>query len=163
MGLTNFFTGKNVKDNKSTQGGKYFSEGNYLCQIIESKMIETRQSGPAFVVNFKIITSDNENLKPGQEAAFFVMMNKDAALGNVNYFMGAAYSMVGEVNGEPFDPDNDLTDELCNYAISDENPFAGYYLNVYAYDVETRNGGTFTRHKFSTPDNIKELMASIAA
>lgn len=131
-----------VKDARPTQGGRYFDPGNYVVKINRCKHGMTRKNVDFFVVETKILESDNDGLPIGSEASWMVTMDKDAAPGNIKSFAMAATGV-----------DEDGIDEAGILEIvSDRQPLAGMIMRVEAFNKPTKEGKPFTRIKWLEAD-----------
>ena len=135
-----------VADSKPTVGGKYFLPGNYLVEIQRCKEGETRKKIPFFVVECKIIQSDNPDMKVGTDCSWLVMMDKDAAPGNIKAFVMAAAGV-----------EEDEVDEAgCEEICSERQPLAGTKMRVEAYNKPTKAGMPFTRLNWELVEDASE-------
>lgn len=121
------------------ESGKYLQPGLYLVDIQRVKQAKTRMNRPFFVAEMKIVeASDVKEFPVGTDASWMVMLDHDAALGNIKHFISVA-------SGTKLD---EITEQDAEDAVSEQNPLAGIRLRVMAVNVKTRAGKDFTRVKF---------------
>ena len=53
--------------------------GTFTAEVRECKLFETREDGPAWIVEFNILTSDNPDVKPGASRSWFQSMQGKSA------------------------------------------------------------------------------------
>lgn len=169
MGFWDQLKDKDINEAKSTEGGLYFSPGNYIAQIQRCKMIVTRDKKNAFIAEFKIISTDvdDPNLKPGSEPAYYVDMDgkyPELSLGNVADFVRAGLASLAVQHGEEHPPiaQIELTKKVANSVTGADNILAGVYLDINAYH---KTGKTFTHFKWRVPtaEKLAELVAAAEA
>lgn len=142
-----------VENASVTEGGNYFSPGNYVVMVNECKEGETRKGLPFNVVNCRVIESDNPEFRPGSEVCWWVDMTKDAAKGNVKQFaMAATEAPASDINkkglSEIFGEDQHL---------SDIGPGGTpLIIRVNAYNKNTQAGKPFTRLKWVPLNNLEK-------
>lgn len=152
----------NIKNQRGTQGGVYFTPGLYVAKINRVKLGETRKKEDFFVVECEIVESDSDERKPGSTVSWMVMFKHDAALGNIADFIRAglwAYAVQNEQEpaAEDFN-DIEIDEESADEVTSEDNPFAGLLMKVEATNIKTRAGKDFTVVKW-TPPTAEELAA----
>lgn len=158
---------KEINESSGTKGGLYFEPGNYLARINRCRMIETREKHDAFVAEFEVLESDNEDRPVGCKPALFVDMDgkfPELALGNVTDFVRAGLACCAAQNGEEHPPIESigLDKETMKAVTGEDNILAGTFIQIYAFNKPTREGRDFTRFDWSVPANIRELAASAA-
>lgn len=140
MGL---FTG--VEDAKVGQGGVYFLAGKYLVEVVKCFAMSSRKREDLFIVECMIHESNNAERPAGTTASWIVNFKHDAALGNIKGFIAACNGI------DPSDEakvNEEVNEEVCEYAVDDDNPLAGTTLQVTATQITTRDGGPFTLHSW---------------
>ena len=141
MGL---FSG--IESAKVGAGGVYFLAGLYKVRIVKVTTINSRKKDDLFIVEAKILESDNKDRKVGSSCSWVVNLKQDAALGNIKGFVAAANGI------DPTDEDTvnkEVTEEAVEYVCSDDNPLKDVELNLECTAIKTRAGGDFTLHKWS--------------
>ena len=144
-----------IKGKRGTQGGVYFEPGLYLVEVNRVKLGKTRKGEDFFVVETKLLESDNENRPEGSSCSWMVMFKHDAALGNIADFCRAGlYACAVQNEADPgvkhfeeIEIEDDDAEEIC----SEENPLAGTVLKVEAVNVKTRAGKDFTKVTWAPP------------
>ena len=138
---------------KGTEGGSYFVPGLYTVKIERCKVGETRANKPFFAAECEILKSNNEELKVGASANFFVLFDEypELSLGNVADFMRVgmqSYFIQNDVDMPAgFEIDEEVADEIAG----EENLLAGVILDVEAYNKKTKQNTDFTRFKWKVP------------
>jgi hypothetical protein len=166
-----------VRNSKATGGGNYFEpDFDWAVLINAVKHIETRDEKDAFIVECKVLETDCEKVRPGQERSFYCDMTKDAAPGNVRHFVEVATEqMTGEPLGtvpcescdgkgvvgkkETECPDCDGEGNVSEIdeagileIVGNDQPMAGLIIGLTTYNKPTRAGNPFTRHKWTLID-----------
>jgi hypothetical protein len=120
-------------------GGKYIQPGLYLAEIIKVKQSKTRKSRPFYVVEMKVLESSNLKDHPLQtNMSWMVMMDQDAALGNIKHFVSVASET----------PIKEVQVADAEDSCSEENPLQGVKLRVMAVNIKTRADKDFTKCTF---------------
>lgn len=140
MGL---FSG--IEDAKVGGGGVYFLEGLYRCEIVKVFAMKSRKNEDLFIVECKVITSNNAKRKEGSACSWVVNMKHDAALGNIKGFIAAANGIDPTDTGTV---DAEVNEEAVETACSDANPLAGQLVDLEATEILTRAKTPFTLHKW---------------
>jgi hypothetical protein len=129
-------------------GGVYFLAGLYKVAVKKVFTMRSRKGDDLFIGEFKILESDCKDRKVGTSASWIVNFRHDAAMGNIRGFIAAC-------NG--IDPTNEdrlgeIDKEVCEYAVSDDNPLEGIEVLLEATNIETRAGTPFTLHNWTPVD-----------
>ncbi len=163
MGFWSTIGSEKIKNAKSTEGGLYLPPGNFVVQISKCKMIKTMEGADAFIAEFSVIESDVEKMKVGEQPSYYVGFGKfpTLSLGNIVDFMRAGLASLAEAHGEEHPPISEIevNEDVAEAITGTENILAGTYLAVYAFNKKTKDGGDFTRMKWSVPKNVAELAA----
>lgn len=141
MGL---FTG--IEDAKISAGGVYFVEGLYIVEIVKVSTIRSRKNEDLFIVETEIQSSSAPERKVGTTCSWVVNLKQDAALGNIKAFIAAANGI------DPADTEQvkqEITEEVVEFACSDDNPLAGTKLNLECVAIKTKAQKDFTLHKWT--------------
>lgn len=133
-------------------GGKYVRPGLFLAEILKVKQAKTRKSIPFYVVEMKVLESSDVKEHPiGTTMSWMVMMNQDAALGNIKHFVSVATDMpIKEVQASD-------AEDSC----SEDNPLAGIKLRVMAVNIKTKADKDFTKCTFM-PESVSAADATAA-
>ena len=130
-------------------GGVYFLVGLYRVEIERVLTKRSRKGADLFIVETTILESNNSDRPEGISCSWIVNRSNDAALGNIKKFLAATQGL------DPADPDNEdqineeVTADVVEFAVSDENPLEGIVLDLEATNIKTRAGGDFTLHTWS--------------
>lgn len=141
MGL---FTG--IEDAKISAGGVYFVEGLYRVEILKVTTLVSRTKENLFIVETEILSSTSSERKVGTSCSWVVNLKQDAALGNIKAFIAAANGI------DPADAEqvkNEITEEVVEFACSEDNPLAGTELNLECVPIKTKAKKDFTLHKWT--------------
>lgn len=121
------------------EGGKYIQPGLYLVEIQKVKQSFTRQKRPFFVVEMKVLETSNPKDHPvSTDMSWMVMLDQDAALGNIKHFISVASET----------PINEVQAVDAEEACSEGNPMAGLRLKASAVNILTKAKKDFTKVKF---------------
>lgn len=138
-----------IKDAKFSEGGVYIKQGVYRLQIEAVKAILTRQKKQAFVVEVKVLESNNPERAAGSLCTYMVTMDKEPALGNVKQFLETImkpeqldFSKLSE----------EQCDAVCEGVCAEKNPLRGRIVRASCVDIKTKAGRDFTKVKFLTDD-----------
>jgi hypothetical protein len=127
----------------------YINPGCYALRIVQVKYI-TGRNGDHVVVEADVITSSYEDAKPethgcnreGSRLSAFIKKN-DNFDGNMKELMIA---LIGyDANGACRADDDLVTQEECEAAISDAQPYAGAVVYAEAKQITTKAGNPYTR------------------
>lgn len=163
------FEGMNVNQYRSSRGGNYFQEGDYACRVLSMKVIKKRDNHTAFVAEYEVLESNNEDIKVGSKRSIFIKMSdaqyQETAMGNVADAMRAGLASMMYLHGEasaeiPKIDKVNVSDDDADQIIGEEQPLAGAIVGVRAYQITTRAGNPFTKHDFFIPENARELFAA---
>jgi len=133
------------------EGGKYVNPGLYLAEIARVKQAKTRNGRPFFVVELKVLESSNIKEHPvATDMSWMVMLDQDAALGNIKHFL----SVAGEI------PLGEVKESDAEEAVAEDNPLGGVKVRLMAVNIKTKAGKDFTKVRFM-PESM--LAADAAA
>jgi hypothetical protein len=132
-----------IEDAQVGQGGVYFLPGKYLVKVLKCITLKSRKREDLFIVECEILESDCPDRKPGSKASWIVNFKQDAALGNIKGFIAAAN---GIDPGDESSVKEQVTMDICEYVVSDENPLAGTPVGLVCVNKKTRAGSDFTLH-----------------
>jgi len=143
------------------QGGNYLKSGHqYLVEVLRALMKRGRQGEQFFIVELLIHESDDSTNPPGFRASWTVNMKHDASLGNIKWFLGACY---GIPVADKQRLDTEITSQVAEFAVSEQNPLAGRLLEVAVHEVPTRAGGKFSKHDWASTTRQPNPAARAAA
>jgi hypothetical protein len=124
----------------------YFLPGKYRVKVIKCFTMRSRKRDDLFIVECEILASDCPDRKPGMQASWCVNFKHDAALGNIKQFIAACNSI------DPADEvtvNAEVSEEVCDYTVSDDNPLAGIEVNLTAVNTKTKEKKDFTIHDWT--------------
>ncbi len=149
-----------LKDAKVTGGGVYFLPGLYEIEVMGVKMQRSVQNGrDMFIVECKILTSDNASRKPGSSASQIIKMGEQMSFPNIKAFLA------GVVGVDPTQDADDVNEQIeaafseslgaqmgiediAEFVTSKDNPLEGTKLRLECVNVKTKKGTDFTKHKW---------------
>lgn len=121
------------------ESGKYVSPGLYKTVIQKVKQSATRTKRPFFVVEMKVLESSNLKEHPlGTDMSWMVMLDQDAALGNIKHFISVASET----------PIEQVQAADAEDACSEANPLDGTEIRLMAVNIKTRANKDFTKCRF---------------
>ena len=135
-----------MRDAQVGQGGVYFLDGVYRVEIIKCTTIQSRKKEDLFIVECKVLESNNDQRKPGVKASWIVNLKHDAALGNIKGFIAAANGISPSLEEEKVN--EEVGEEEVEFAVSKDNPLAGIIVDLEAITIQTRAKTPFTLHKW---------------
>jgi len=127
-----------IKEAQVTQGGVYIEPGLYTSRVEAVKTGKTRKGIPFFVVELTHLKSNNVNHPVGKNVSWMVMLNQDAALGNIKHFASVATET----------DEAEIDEAGIELIVSSENPLEGTLLNIDASNITTKAGTPFTKVRF---------------
>lgn len=90
--------GGSAKDTKLVDRGTPFENGRYVVEVKQAQAKQTREKGPAWIVEFKVvevISSESADVKPGMTRVWY--QNMQGKSGDVG--KGEIYKFLFAVNG----------------------------------------------------------------
>lgn len=136
---------KKAKGAKPSEGGSYFSPGEYVVQINRLKKSETRQGAEFCAIEAQVVTADNEGRSPkvGQEASQMIMGSWDGA-GQMLVAFAVAY--IEATTGEKVEDTNDLDEAFFEELFGVTQPAIGIYLGLKV--LPPKAGKKFQPHRW---------------
>lgn len=128
------FRGMNDADPAGTRN-PYFLEGKYVVRIVSCATIASRLNVPFFIVESEIMESTNEELPVGVTVSTLYNLQKDMGLPNVKRFIGVANGLT-----DPEEIKEQVTEEVAELTVSEEQPLTGVILRVNARKHVTKKG-----------------------
>jgi hypothetical protein len=127
----------------------YFIEGHYQVEVVRVFTMRSRKKDDLFIVECKILESDNAERRQGMRASWVVNLKQEPALGNIKGFVAAANGIdpadEKQVNAE-------VTEEVVEFACGDDNPLEGTIMELECVAITTRAGNPFTLHKWQAAE-----------
>jgi hypothetical protein len=141
--------------------GRYLKDGEYKLTILKTYTIETRDKGPAFIVDFTVNESDNPEILVDQKRNWYqALKDKDIAFPAIKEFMLALFGidMADKEQLEEFEAGLDemmeaIADEEWKDKPDEDHPLFGKTVGVSCFTKETRkNKEPFTVHTWEPWD-----------
>lgn len=130
-----------IDEAKATSGGNYMKPGVHDVEVVRLTVGKTRKGVDFFAADFRILGTNCPDHRIGEITNWFVGMDKDAALGNINAFAVACLSSEGAV-----DPSGITEAVMEGLVEKGGEAVAGTRLKVQVTPVSTQSGGTFSKH-----------------
>jgi hypothetical protein len=157
----------NIVETKASRSANYTRPGHYWCIINGVKEGETRNKDGFVAIEMTTIHRFEEQCFPdsiapdgstvlgshkiGEDHTHMMLTKHDSFLGNFKQFLVGASGT----------PEHEITPEDATYVISDEQPLAGYIVEVTAKTIKTRRGTDFTKIEYErqiSPTQIKNTL-----
>lgn len=139
-----------VNNAKLNSKNTYVGPGRFRVELIKVKSGETRQKIENFIVELRVVESDNPANPVGSLMDWYVNMAWDSSDGDVAKFLMTATG----------DPQEALTEEVVKFITSDAQPLKGTILQIGAYNKVTKGkGGNFTVVGWFAGDATPEQVA----
>ncbi|MEI6807024.1 MAG: hypothetical protein WCK49_11085 [Myxococcaceae bacterium] len=129
----------------SESNRSYFLPGKYKVRLENVLIHKKRLGGNLFVVETTCLESDNPEILPGETRNWVQPMDTDAAMPRIKTFMGAAHGFCPKRNLDALS--KFVTKEVCEKAVSDENPLKNKELKLECHNKKSmKTGKDFTVH-----------------
>lgn len=170
MGL---FAKKNIRNLRTGRGGNWSLPGTHEVIITRIENKEEGFKGHSVIIEYEIVSSDNPDLKEGDQRSWANNITKhgDMALGNIADFIRAALQTLAaeaEVLYEtPEEIDEfDETDEARIIPDPDSettSEIIGHRMKLYCFVKKTAGKKEdFTVHNWAAPDDLIETLKAAA-
>lgn len=126
------------------QRNPYLEEGSYVLEVESCRILDSRDKRTYYLVELKVIESDNDSRPADMMVTWMTDLDKDMGPVNVKRFIAA-------VNGiDPNSPQakSEITEEICEFSISDDQPLKGMQVFCEVVKVETRQKTEFSEHRW---------------
>jgi len=144
-----FFANVNTADATSAGNRRpYFLEGTYRVRVVKCAAISSRTGIPFFIVEAEILESNHPERPPGMVCAQVIKMATDMGPINVKRFIAAANGIDPNSN----EANEQVNEEVCEYAVSDEQPLTGIELGLQCVNTQTQRGTDFTIHHWQAAE-----------
>ena len=138
---------------KTNQGGLYFLEGDYLVELDEVKMIETRKKQDCWVVSAKVLESTNPQRAPGCKPSQVIVLREDileTCMGNIKAFAAA---VLGIENPDAYVPEDgksvdEFWDSTLESMVADDQPLKGVKIKLNVTQIKTKSDKDFSKHSW---------------
>ena len=136
--------------------GSYLEPGKYKLKLLKCFTLETRNKGDAFIAEFEVLESDNDDIQVGSTKNWYQgVRDKDIAFSSIKEFMKYLMQVdeSDEENWEEFEeklPEimEDISQEKFKQLDAEDHPLHGRLINVECYMKKTREENDFTVHKW---------------
>lgn len=156
--------GRNLNDKTGTPGGRYSPLGKHRVKI---KVCKERNGfkGESTIVEYEIRSSDNPEVKTGQEASWVQNYTnnaqwRDVKEGNLSDFVRVGLQTLAAHEGDyvPLEGDDKLeyNDDDLKAIFLEDQIFTGLELDLDVYAVTTGAGQPFHKHVWSSPPEVIE-------
>lgn len=140
----NFSGVDNVKPTAESYRG-YFLPGKYKVRLENVLIHSKRLGGKLFIVETEVLESNNPEILAGETRNWVQPMDVDAAMPRIKTFMGAAHGFCPKRNLDALS--KFVTKEVCEQAVSNENPLKGKELKLECHNKKSiKTGKDFTVH-----------------
>jgi hypothetical protein len=132
---------------EGTSNRQYFESGKYIVSIDSVILYERRLgAGKLFIVETTVLESDNPNIRPGEPRNWVQSLSLPSALPRIKSFIGAAIGLCPQRQLKEIN--DTVTSDICNNAVSSENPLRGKRLTLSCASKTTRAGKEFIQHSW---------------
>lgn len=131
-------------------GGLYFEAGAYEIEVRKVLFKQNRSREDCFIIETKVIKSDNPNRPVGCTPSVVFNFRHDMAPVNVKRFVAAALE-IADVDGyQPEDGQSkdDFWDASTEFVVSEANPLEGMRLGLVCVNTKTKAQKDFTLHQW---------------
>lgn len=148
-----------------TGGGFYYKPGEYEFEVVAVKEFTTRGGEEAFVVDTRVITSNNPDIPEGaQPSVYQGCSGAQADIGpiTVKSFLAACLGLdahnkrdaeaIGRVDWK----------KVGMIATSSDNPFEGFRVHTTVFPKTTKKGKEIDVHKFTPSKNPTDFQKQLA-
>jgi hypothetical protein len=123
----------------------YFLPGKYKVRLENVLIYKRRLGGKLFIVETEVLESSHPDIQPGETRNWVQPMEVDAAMPRIKTFMGAAHGFCPKRNLDALS--KFVTKEVCDAAVSPENPLKGKELKLECHNKKSiKTGKDFTVH-----------------
>ncbi len=129
----------------ATTGPVYFTPGRYEIEVKVVKMFQSFSNGLMFIIEAKILKSDNPDRKVGQTASHSISLKHKQALGDVANFVAAGVGIDSSDQAAM----RQVTEEVVELCVGPTQPLAGKRLALVCTSKQTKAGSAFTIHRYS--------------
>lgn len=141
MAGEDFFEG--IEDAEVYGLRQYMAPGEYLFRVISCKAASTRQDARFFAAELETLWSEGDDAhEVGETCSYFQLKSWDGSLGRIKGFIAASWG---------HDP-AEVTKDVANAAVSEENPLGDNLVFCRARQVETKKKGVATNSEFMAYD-----------
>ncbi len=129
----------------SESNRSYFLPGKYKVRLENVLIHKKRLGGKLFIVETEVLESSHPDIQVGETRNWVQPMDVDPALPRIKTFMGAAHGFCPKRNLDALC--EFVTKEVCEKAVSAENPLKGKELRLECHNKKSlKSGKDFTVH-----------------
>ncbi len=128
-----------ISEANYSEGGNYLKPGVYRLETTKVISKKLRTGKDAYIVEFRVLESDNPDHRVGSEVTWMVTLDKEPAMGNIKQYIATACGTT-DLSGV-----DEATAELT---VSEEQPLTGKVVRCSAVNITTKAGRPFTKCKF---------------
>lgn len=139
-----------IKEARYTDGGSYVLEGTHRLEVLGCKKFTTKGGIPAFIIEFKVLESNNPKMTPGLICSHMIQIMAafpSVGLGNISQFLQTALTKPDKVVGP-----EEITEEVCEFAADEKaNPLKGTVVRAFGVQqLSKQKKQEFTKIKYFT-------------
>jgi hypothetical protein len=145
-----------LKSAQVFEKGAYLGPGTYDAEIVRILTKQTQKSGLGFIVELKVINSNNPEHKPGSKASWFQSMKSPPqAFAAIKEFVAAVLGIPAKEKDRLAAEIDPIIEKLMDRLTGAENAFGpqgddpGRMVHVETFMKKTQRGGDFTVHAWS--------------
>jgi hypothetical protein len=140
---------KGIENAQTSEGGNYLNPGVYDVVLQRINTGRTRKGVDFVAVDFQIVQTSNSEKHPvGSTANYFCGADKDGFLSNVKIFAAAVLANALPI-GQSFDMAQITEEVMEGLTANNGQAVVGQKLRVQVTHVQTKAGGTYSRHQWS--------------
>lgn len=124
-----------IEDAKSSQDSNPVRPGEIWAKITECKLVEKYNKDKLMLINMTVVRVLEGDHRVGEDITHFLKTNSDSFLGNVKQFVASTLGCNPEDVGQP----------EAERVVSEQNPMAGFIIEVKSRMIKTRAGKDFTK------------------
>lgn len=135
-----------VREAQANRQSKWLTDGNYLLRVLRTAEGRTRMPAdrPYLVGGFTILRSEGPAALPvGHEGSYMIMLDRDAAMGNVKALLEALMTDAEKATLAGFADPAEADAYISNLVAT--NGFAGREVLAQVETVSTKRGTPFTK------------------
>lgn len=131
---------------------QYFLPGRYCVKLENILLHKKRLGGHVFIVETRVLESDNAEIKPGEQRNWVQPLEADAAISRIKCFMGVTQGLdprrqIDEINKK-------ITGNLCEDVVSGKIPTKNIELSLECFNKRsTKTGKDFTIHAWAPTED----------
>lgn len=134
----------------------YFEPGDYRVRVTRVKSYYSKDPTKGrtlyFTIEAEILQSNQPQRPIGMLCSHVINISKEMGMQDMKRFVASANQL------SPDNPDNNarVNAGVIQDVVGTEQPLAGVEMLLHCYATSTRNGGTFTVHRWEHPDGYTQ-------